>query len=464
MGKRFLHNRAAVITVAVVLLIALMGLLAPVLAPHDPYATDILNKFAPYSLEYPLGTDHLGRCVLSRLIYGIRPTLGLALLTMLGTIALGAALGIMAGYFRGVVEEVIMRVVDVMLSFPSQIMVFAVVGLLGINVQNVIIANVFIKWAWYARMIRTGVMQYRERNFIQFSRCVGMPERFILFRHLLPSITSDLAVLASLDVGWAIINISTLSFLGLGVQAPTPEWGAMLNEAKEVLTSNPTQMIAPGIAIVALVCCFNLMGEALLEKSGEELRRLRGGRVGIVLQNPMTCFDPLYRVGDQIAESFAAHNSWSGEEIRRRSLELLEKMRIRSPEEVLEKYPHQLSGGMLQRIMIGIATAMEPALLIADEPTTAIDAITQYEILNEFLRVKQENQTAMVFISHDLNAISRVADRIVVLNQGRVVDEGDFQHILHHAQDLYTRLLVEKRADVMRRYRQVLVGKERDYA
>ena len=96
-------------------------------------------------------------------------------------------------------------------------------------------------------------------------------------------------------------------------------------------------------------------------------------------------------------------------------------MRIRSPEEVLEKYPHQLSGGMLQRIMIGIATAMEPALLIADEPTTAIDAITQYEILNEFLRVKQENQTAMVFISHDLNAISRVADRIVVLNQGRVV-------------------------------------------
>ena len=139
----------------------------------------------------------------------------------------------------------------------------AVVGLLGINVQNVIIANVFIKWAWYARMIRTGVMQYRERNFIQFSRCVGMPERFILFRHLLPSITSDLAVLASLDVGWAIINISTLSFLGLGVQAPTPEWGAMLNEAKEVLTSNPTQMIAPGIAIVALVCCFNLMGDAL---------------------------------------------------------------------------------------------------------------------------------------------------------------------------------------------------------
>lgn len=263
MSKRFFQNKTAVFTTLIVLVVAFIGILAPVVAPNDPYETNIINKFAGYSMEYPLGTDQLGRCVLSRMIYGIRPTLGLAALTMVGTIGIGAVLGIMAGYFRGIVEEVIMRIVDVMLSFPSQIMVFAVVALLGVSVQNVIIANVFIKWAWYARMIRTGVMQYRDKNFVQFSRCVGMPERFILFRHLLPSITSDLAVLASLDIGWAIINISTLSFLGLGVQAPTPEWGAMLNEAKDVLTSNPTQMIAPGVAIVALVCCFNLMGDAL---------------------------------------------------------------------------------------------------------------------------------------------------------------------------------------------------------
>ena len=263
MVKRFFQNRTVVFTTFAVLLIALIGIFAPVIAPNDPYETNIINKFASYRVQYPLGTDQLGRCVLSRMIYGIRPTLGLAALTMAGTIGIGAVLGIIAGYFRGIAEEIIMRIVDVMLSFPSQIMVFAVVALLGVSVQNVIIANVFIKWAWYARMIRTGVMQYRDKNFVQFSRCVGMPERFILFRHLLPSITSDLAVLASLDIGWAIINISTLSFLGLGVQAPTPEWGAMLNEAKEVLTSNPTQMLAPGIAIVALVCCFNLLGDAM---------------------------------------------------------------------------------------------------------------------------------------------------------------------------------------------------------
>ena len=129
-----------------------------------------------------------------------------------------------------------------------------------------------------------------------------------------------------------------------------------------------------------------------------------------------------------------------------------------------KKRMRKFSGGMLQRIMIGIATAMEPALLVADEPTTAIDAITQFEILDELVRIKKEAQTAMIFISHDLNAISRVADRIVVLNQGLVVDRGDFEHILHHASDPYTKLLVEKRADVMRRYCHVLQGKERNYA
>ena len=159
MLQRFLHNKTAMITVAIVCLTALVGIFAPWIAPNDPYETDILNKFAGFSAKYPLGTDNLGRCILSRMLYGIRPTLGLAVLTMIGTIGLGALMGLLAGYFRGIPEEIIMRTVDVMLSFPSQIMVFAVVALLGINVQNVILANVFIKWAWYARMIRTGVMQ-----------------------------------------------------------------------------------------------------------------------------------------------------------------------------------------------------------------------------------------------------------------------------------------------------------------
>lgn len=205
-------------------------------------------------------------------------------------------------------------------------------------------------------------------------------------------------------------------------------------------------------------------GQDLLKESKEELRRLRGSRITMVLQNPMTCFDPLYRIGNQMAETFATHTSWNAQEIRTRSLEILEQMRIRNGEEVLEKYPHQLSGGMLQRIMIGIAMALQPELLIADEPTTAIDAITQYEILEEFIRIKKQKNTAMLFITHDLGAISRVADRILVMNSGHVVDSGSFDHILKHADDPYTRMLVEKRSAVMRRYRQILHGKESSHA
>ena len=201
-------------------------------------------------------------------------------------------------------------------------------------------------------------------------------------------------------------------------------------------------------------------GQDLLKETKEELRRLRGSRITMVLQNPMTCFDPLYRIGNQMAETFATHTSWNAQEIRSRCLEILDQMRIRNGEEVLEKYPHQLSGGMLQRIMIGIAMALQPELLIADEPTTAIDAITQYEILEEFIRIKKQKNTAMLFSTHDLGAISKVADRILVMNSGHVVDSGSFDHILKHADDPYTRMLVEKRSAVMRRYRQILHGKE----
>ena len=201
-------------------------------------------------------------------------------------------------------------------------------------------------------------------------------------------------------------------------------------------------------------------GQDLLKETKEELRRLRGSRITMVLQNPMTCFDPLYRIGNQMAETFATHTSWNVQEIRSRCLEILDQRRIRNGEEVLEKYPHQLSGGMLQRIMIGIAMALQPELLIADEPTTAIDAITQYEILEEFIRIKKQKNTAMLFITHDLGAISKVADRILVMNSGHVVDSGSFDHILKHADDPYTRMLVEKRSAVMRRYRQILHGKE----
>ena len=261
--KRLFSDKIAVFCMIVIAAFVIVAIGAPVLAPHDPAEIDVTNKFAAMSAAYPLGTDQLGRCMLSRMMYGARTTIFVSLYTMAITIFIGSVLGIISGFFRGWVDEVIMRIVDMMLSFPSQIMILAIVALLGVDIRNVIIANIFIKWAWYARMIRTNVVKYTDKNFVLFSRCIGSGERFILIRHMIPCIASEMAVLATLDIGWAVLNISTLSFLGLGVQAPVPEWGAMLNEAKNVMTTNPIQMIAPGIAVVILVASFNLLGDCL---------------------------------------------------------------------------------------------------------------------------------------------------------------------------------------------------------
>ena len=209
---------------------------------------------------------------------------------------------------------------------------------------------------------------------------------------------------------------------------------------------------------------FRISGQALFEgkdllmECKESLRRARGNQISMILQNPITCFDPLFRIERQMRETFEVHTDWDRETIRKNSLKILERMKIQDPEEVLKKYPHQLSGGMLQRIMIGIAMLLQPKLLIADEPTTAIDSVTQYEVLEEFLRIRREVGTAMIFISHDLGAISKVADRILVMNQGKIVDQGNFSHILHDASDEYTRLLVEKRMAVMKKYREMVSG------
>ncbi len=199
-------------------------------------------------------------------------------------------------------------------------------------------------------------------------------------------------------------------------------------------------------------------GKNLLQDSKENLRSMRGSEIAMVLQNPMTCFDPIYRIGKQLEETFKSHFDYTDAEIREKSIAILENMKIQNPEEVLKKYPHQLSGGMLQRIMIGLAMEVKPRLLIADEPTTAIDAITQFSIMQEFKKIKEENKTSMIFISHDLGAISYIADDILVLNKGKVSDSGSFKEILENAKDPYTQLLISQRSMIMKKYRKAING------
>lgn len=192
-----------------------------------------------------------------------------------------------------------------------------------------------------------------------------------------------------------------------------------------------------------------LLGENLREKSNEAVRKMRGSKITMVLQNPMNCFDPLYRIGDQMAETFAEHTNWDGKRIREESLAVLELMRIRNPDEVLRKYPHQLSGGMLQRVMIGLAVKLEPDLIVCDEPTTAIDSISRYAVMQEFLRIKKSTGAAMIFISHDLGVLSMIADQLVAMHRGRIVERGTVEDVFKNATDAYTRELIDRHTSVM---------------
>lgn len=263
MIRRLLSNKTVVVCLFILTAICLMGVFAPYLAPHDPNLADVINSMMPMSMEYPLGTDHLGRCIYSRLLFGIRTTLYYSLLTMVITAVVGGFIGVVSGYMRGKVDSLIMRGCEVMLSFPYEIIVLSIVGIMGPGIFNIIIANFIAKIAWYVRIVRSSVISFNHQNYILYSRTVKTPQSFIFRKHLAPNIAAEVIILATLDLGWIILSISTLSFLGLGVQPPTAEWGAMLSDAKEVLFSNPEQMVIPGIAIMVVVACCNLLGDSL---------------------------------------------------------------------------------------------------------------------------------------------------------------------------------------------------------
>ncbi|MNC01317.1 Glutathione transport system permease protein GsiD [compost metagenome] len=230
-------------------------------------------RYASPSWQYLLGNDHLGRCVLSRLIYGIRPSVLWVFVALAVSASFGAILGFIAGYFRGKTDNILMRVCDVMLSFPGYVMSLAVVGILGPGIQNILIAFVIMKWAWFARVIRTSVMQYADTDYVRFAKTLGMGNLTIMMKQILPMTLPDMAVIGSSAFGTMILQISGLSFLGLGIEAPHAEWGMMLNEARGVMFSRPELMLAPGLAIVIVVSAINFCSDALQAALDPKLQR-----------------------------------------------------------------------------------------------------------------------------------------------------------------------------------------------
>ena len=273
--RGLLHDRTAVIGLVLVGSLTLAALLAPLLSPHDPDAVDVARKFLAPSREFPLGTDHLGRDVLSRLLVGARLSIGSTFVAVLAISIVGIGVGVLTGWFGGVVDTVFGRFVDIFLAFPTFLLALAVTALLGPGLNNVMVAIALAWWPIYARIVRSAVLSERSKTYIESARAVGSPSLRIIRRHLLPNVLGPIVVLTTLDLGTVMLGISGLSFLGLGVKPPASEWGAMLSEGRTYLSVAPNMMFFPGAAIFLMVLGFNLLGDGLRDVLDPRTRRRR---------------------------------------------------------------------------------------------------------------------------------------------------------------------------------------------
>ncbi|MBS5838161.1 MULTISPECIES: nickel ABC transporter permease subunit NikC [Pseudomonas] len=259
--RRGLH-----VGLALVALLLLMALLGPWLSPYDPTLVNLDDRLLPASSAHWLGTDHLGRDVLSRLIVGTRLSLGSVVLTLGLVLFLGVVIGGMAGVIGGKLDMFLMRLCDMFLTFPTLVLAFFLIAVLGTGLTNVIIAIALSHWAWYARMVRGMVIAQRNRDYVLASRLAGASRLTRLRQHIMPNVVGQLLVLASMDIGHMMLHVSGLSFLGLGVSPPTPEWGVMINDSKEFIWTHPQLLLWPGLMIFLAVMAFNLLGDALRDR------------------------------------------------------------------------------------------------------------------------------------------------------------------------------------------------------
>lgn len=261
------RNKLSLLAFAIIILLVLSAIFAPVIVPYpeDVYSTHIEQKLEAPSSEHIMGTDELGRDVFSRLVYGARVSISTALIAVGVALVIGIPLGAIAGTFGGWVDNVIMRITDVFLSFPPLLLAIALVTLLGPGLTNAIIAIVVSWWPWYTRLVRGQAISIKERKFVQAAETIGTSKAKIIFSHIVPNCISPVIVQASMDIGGVIMTVASLSFLGLGAQQPQPEWGLMISVGRASFPDKWWCCIFPGIAIFLTVLSFNLLGDAIRE-------------------------------------------------------------------------------------------------------------------------------------------------------------------------------------------------------
>jgi peptide/nickel transport system permease protein len=556
--RSFLRHRIGVVGAAMLLVALVMAVLAPLIAPYDPYEAvrvTIFDIFQPPSPAHLLGTDDRGKDVFSALVYGSRVSLMVGFSAATIAIAIGSLVGIVAGYQRGWIGSLLMRITDFFLVIPDLALMIVLVAIIGPSLGTIILVIGVLGWTGTARLVRAQTLSVRERKYVMRAKAVGAGDLHILRRHILPAVLPLMLANMVLVVSIAILEESTLAFLGLG--DPTViSWGQMLNFAFErgaVSAGAWWALLAPGFAIVWVVLGTTLLGTALedavnprlkrhhleapgtdvaldrptsapplLERGadapilrvrdltiefasesgplravdgvsfdlqrgetlglvgesgcgktttvlgilrllppggrivggsvwfdgedlvgldGTALRSFRWTRLSLVFQGAMNALNPVRTVGDQIAEAIRLHfPDTTKAEAAQRTAELLERVGISRRR--AGEYPHTYSGGMRQRAMIALALACDPDVIVADEPTTALDVMIQAQILELLGGIARDLGMGIILVTHDLGVVAQVCDRIVVMYGGVVAEENDARTLFASPQHPYTQQLL----------------------
>lgn len=523
------------------------------IAPYDPLQQDLRNVLALPSLEHWLGTDSLGRDILSRLLWGGQDALLGAVEVVLVATVIGVPIGVVAGFVGGWFDALANRLADLLFSLPAVIVMLALAAVFGTSTSITMAGLGVLISAVYLRLARASTLAVRRELYVDAARVSGISTTRIIFGHILPNVVGPLIVQSSLTLGSALLLQAGLGFLGLGPVPPAPSWGAMVNEASQYLNQQPWLMVPSGFILIFTILAVNLIGDALRDGDGErqrasmlasirtrarsrgsrvarampaestevvldvrdivisfpsgegatdvvrgasfsvrrgetvglvgesgsgktmsalailgliphpgvvtsgeivfhgrdlvtateaEFAALRGRGIGFISQEPMLALDPSFSVGSQLIAPLRRHRGLSRSEARTAALALLDEVGIRSPATVMKSFAHQLSGGMAQRVAIAIALTGNPDLLIADEPTTALDVTVQADILDLLRSLQAEHGMSILLVTHDLGVVADMCSRAVVMQHGAIVESAAIDDLFEDPQHEYTRSLI----------------------
>ncbi|MEU7476643.1 dipeptide/oligopeptide/nickel ABC transporter permease/ATP-binding protein [Lentzea sp. NPDC042327] len=521
------------------LLLAGLALFAPLLWGEQAGAIDTDALQQGSSAAHPLGTDALGRDILHRVLVATRLTIGLALLATVVGVGTGVVLGALPAVLPRWAGRVVTAAVNIAVAFPGLLLALFFAVVFGTGTTGAVLAIAFALAPSFARLTQTLTASVSGRSYIAAARVSGVGRFRVLVRHVLPNVAEPLVINATLAAGSALTAFAGLSFLGIGVQAPSYDWGRLLGEGLNRIYVSPAPALGPAVAVVVAGLAFNLFGEAAAAVLGHRPPPVRRGRpapapstvddvadegvltvrnlrvsfpgpdgwvtpvrgvsfavreaevVGVVgesgsgksltalavsrlvehpgvvtadrleflgkpvegtpdrelgtslamvFQDPMTSFNPTRRIGSQLAEVSEQHQGMSRKDAWQRAADRLESVRV--PGQRAKQYPHEFSGGMRQRAMIAMGLMGDPRLVIADEPTTALDVTVQREVLRLLGRIRDERSTAVLLISHDISVVQRTCDRVLVMYAGRIVEELPTAELFTAARHPYTTALL----------------------